>query len=212
MKAIWIDENQSPDYQRLFRHGIRRLYFTAREGYGHDKTMVDNARAQGFEVGIYRVSSWDLANNPNLTGAEWANLLSKDVSRYVGGDGKGTNVQLAVQMDIEEHNPVWIAQCLLRWRQIRQVRDTSFTFEPFQGGMLVAAIAQIIQSNVRLVPQAYMGPHNGNPDMTPADPFGVVKDLTDYRFPYERIQVFYDAARLYRGWTGYAFTAQRLPA
>lgn len=70
----------------------------------------------------------------------------------------------------------------------------------------MASIRQeIISSRVTLTPQCYGG------DMTEWDSAGTFKDLVDYGFPYQRIDLFYDAQKLRRGWHGYAFTQDRLP-
>jgi hypothetical protein len=196
VKACWIDEGQDADYSRLTRHGIGRLLFSPRVNQGHSRAQIDEARAKGFEVGIYRVPEWD----PTLEGAAWATMLSKDVTR-LGGDG----TQVHVQADIETHNTVWLAAFLLQWRKHRAKRDTSVTTEGFQGGLLVKIRPQILDSNVTLVPQAYGG------DMQPWDTHGTVLDLIAYGFPLEKILPFYDAADLRRGWSGYCFTQQRLP-
>ncbi|MDQ5820008.1 MAG: hypothetical protein M3540_01015, partial [Actinomycetota bacterium] len=166
MRAIWIDEGSDPDYPRLTKHGITDLYFSPRVDQGHPKDTVDAARAQGFTVGLYRALSWD----DTLSGKDWAKLLSGDVARFVGGDGKGIGVQLGVQANVETHDMAWCAEFLRWWRLYRPLRETSWTMEGFQGGLLKDIRLQILASRVDLVPQCYGGA------MEPWDTAGTVKD------------------------------------
>src|SRR5438309_10323563 len=98
-----------------------------------------------------------------------------------------------------------VAAFLMEWRLLRQGFPTSWALEGFQGGLIQAIRAQVQNAHVRLAPECY------DSSMNEYDSRGVVKDLTDYGFPYRMISPFYDAAKLRRGWDGVAFLQSRLP-
>lgn len=202
MRAIWIDEGKTPDWPKLEREQITDLYFSARYG---TKAEVDDARARGYRVGIYRARSWD----EGLAGKEWAKLLSDDVARFVGGDGRGIGVQLGVQMNIEHKDEAWIKSCLLWWRLYRPLRETSWACEGFQGGWMTNIRTAFTVARVLLVPENYGGDMDKPTEQWDSD--GTVQDLIDYGFPAKNVVPFHDAKYLRRGWRGFAFTQQRLP-
>lgn len=197
LRALWIDEGSKPEWGRLvpFTH----LFLSTRDA---TTAALNEIRMRGFQAGIYRVTTWDEGVDD---GKEWAKLLSDDVARCVGGDGRGLDVQLAVQADIEQHDSAFIVAFLKEWRARRPRRDTSWTMEGFQGGWMREIRQQINDSGVKLIPQAYDGA------MKPFDSLGVVRELVNYGFYEQLIYPFHDAAELRRGWDGFAFTQQRLP-
>lgn len=201
MKALWIDENTDPDYQRIrpwfppFEVPRARLCFAHRDprltpGY------LQAVRERGYDVDLYWASTWDADKSPE----QWAALLN-DRWKALGGAER----LLSVQVDIEQHDPLRVAAFLAAWRKLRPGLRTSWTLEGFQGGWVSAIREQVLAANILIVPQAYDGA------MTPFDTDGVVRDLTARGFPHDRIVPFHDAAQLRRGWSGYVFTQRRLP-
>ena len=41
-----------------------------------------------------------------------------------------------MQLNVELHDPLYIQDMVVRWRQLRKFRDTSWTMEPMQGGWM----------------------------------------------------------------------------
>jgi hypothetical protein len=195
MRCVWIDEGSQPDFTKITNYGIQGLYFSTREQYV-TPTYLDSIRDKGYVVGIYRAWNWDAG----LSGAKWADLLSAEVTR-VGGNGK----QLDVQANIELKDTLWIKDFLIRWRQHRQLRPTSWTMEGHQGGWMVGIKYWIEQSKVVLVPQCYDGA------MNPWDSAAMVKDLKeDYKFSNPVIP--FHGAKALRPWAdGFIFTQNNLP-
>jgi hypothetical protein len=120
----------------------------------------------------------------------------------------GAERYLCVQANIEEHDPARIAEFLQTWRSLRPFATTSLAIEGFQGGWLQQIRQQIIDSRVVVVPEAY-GDLPGAP-MSLYDTDGVVQDLLQVGIPASQVVPFHDAARLFRGWRGFAFLQSRL--
>jgi hypothetical protein len=194
MNALWIDENTNPDYPRLAGRGLTHLFFAERDPR-LTSAYLDGVRQHGYTVGIYWASTW----NPELDGAGAAVHMNQ---RWValGGASK----LLHVQFDVEQHDPEYVSGLVTRWRALRPFAKTSWTMEGFQGAWIADIRQQLLAANIVLVPQAYDG------NLAPFDTDGVLRDLTAYGFPPDRVTPFHDAAMLYRGWSGFAFTQARL--
>lgn len=196
MNAVWLDEGAAADYPRLKKHGITHIFRSERDPRT-TTAALERDRAEGFKCGIYAGHGW----YAHLTGPELAVHMT---SQWVNLGGLSRS--LAVQFNEEGHDPVRVIAMLKQWRALRPNAATSWTMEGFQGGWIKEIAAELKALRVKLVPQAYDGA------MNPFDSFGCVRDLTENGIPYDRVEVFYDAARLLRGWRGFAFTQNRLPA
>lgn len=198
MRAVWVDEGNDADLNKLRRYGITSPYYAIRDPRV-TKEYLRNVRAQQFAPGVYVAPNW----YPDMSGPQFAELVHSLIGQRYPGTAAGFP---KVCVDIETHNVSYITGFLIRWRQLRPTRVTDWTFEPFQGGLFAPLDVQIIvESGVGIVPQLYYG------DMSLVAADRVVIDLWAHGFPYSSMLGFYDAAHLPQGWQGYAFTQGRLP-
>lgn len=204
MRGVWVDEGDALNIAKLRYHGVTRPYFSLRRHY---KTDVDHARNHGFEVGGYHASSWSFADNPRLTGRQYADIVNQLVKAHLGGDGKGIGVQYAVNVDIEQHLPdQWMLDFIKRWRAVRSWRETAWSLEPMQAGRLDGIRQAVLDARFDVVPYTFKG------DMTPFDHSAVMRDLTQRQWPAARVRLFYDGALpRFEGWDGLVFSQARLP-
>ena len=162
-----------------------------------------SVRAKGYTTGVYVAWNW-----PEYAGNDGAEFAQK-VSDKLGTIVPVTSAQNfpKVQLNVELHDPLYIQDMVVRWRQLRKYRDTSWTMEPMQGGwMSPNMVNAVIAARVRVVPQMYWG------NMQPALPYQrVIDDLTIRGFPAGLVTPMWDAARLPDPWDGFAFTQGRLP-
>ncbi len=194
MRAVWVDAGNDADYQRLARYGIDRPYYDLRDPRV-SASYLEAVAARGLRPGLYAAWNWW----PELNGGGFAERVHHELLR-IGWMGNPP-----VCLDIEVHDISYVLGCLRRWRQLRPTRETDWTLEGMQGGLLgQTAVRQIVAANVRVAPSMYAG------DMTPL-PHSVVIDLLMAGIPGDRIVGMYDAARLPYRWSGYAFTQGRLP-
>ena len=204
MRACWIDSGNDPDWVKVKAHEMTHLYFDlfdsrVRTSYLH------NVTTRGYGVGVYVVTNW-----PQVAGQD-GKTFAETVSKQLGVVVPAVLGDVAsfpkVQLDIEQHDPVFILEALKRWRELRPKRDTSWTFEGSQSGwMSPEFVAEVISRRVRLVPQLYNGA------MTEVwDSLTEARELVAAGFPDGLISPFYDAAHLPVGWSGFAFTMGRLP-
>jgi hypothetical protein len=167
------------------------------------RTYLENVRARGYGDGVYVATNW-----PQVSGG--GKTFAEKVSAQLSIVDPGPDYKAApkVQLDMEQHDPVFILDALRRWRELRPKRDTSWTMESFQGGwMSPTFVAEVISRRVRIVPQYYLG------DMSPVAQDVALKDMLNAGFPASLVTGFYDAAALplYRA-EGFFFTQGRLPA
>jgi len=207
VKALWVDEDNDPNYAKVAQFGITALYFALRDPR-LTPTYLGQVRARGFGVGVYAVQSWPEYGGDGTHGGP-GDVFAENVAArlaVVAGTTLGRN-HPKVQLDMEDHDPVNIARALTRWRELHRYQDTSWTMEAGQGGWMDAAfVAAVLLARVRLVPQCYNGA------MTEVwDTLAYARDLTKRGFPDSLVSPFYDAARLPHGWDGFAFTMGRLP-
>jgi hypothetical protein len=209
MKFLYIDAGNDPDWATLAKHDIDGCFFDVRDPR-LSAAYLGGVKLHKMAVGVYVVDSWPEIKN--LTGpqcAEWmeAKLLSLFQSFSFP----------KVQFDLERHDPIWIAQCLTRWRELRPKQDTSWTFEGGQAGWMGPVVKPPAQPSsfvqgitslrVRLCPQLY----SGSMAPPPWDSLAYTRELTAIGFPDALISPFYDAAHLPHGWSGFAFSMGRLP-
>jgi hypothetical protein len=201
VKYLWVDSGNDPDLAKCVKHGIDGLFFDmfdTRLSENYLKTYVES----GYKVGIYMASNWSQFNL--LLPSEIANAVFTRAKK-IGGKSFGPDFP-KVQFDMEEKNPVRILNTLKEWRILAPKHSTSWTMECFQGGWMSDEFVKgILSTKVRIVPQAYTG------DMRDFAEDMVLRDLLRRGFPENIISLFYDAADVPLGWSGFAFTQGRLP-
>ena len=200
MRTLWIDSGNDPDWAKVQEHGMTHLYFDlfdprVRPAY------LNAVKAKGYGVGVYVVSNWPQVSGDGKTFAE---KVSAQLSIVAPGPDVASFPK--VQLDIEQHDPVFILDALERWRELRPKRDTSWTMESMQAGwMSPAFVTGVLACRVRIVPQYYLG------DMSPVAQDVALKDMLNAGFPASIVTGFYDAKALPAYWDGFAFTMGRLP-
>lgn len=199
--AIWIDENNDPNYSKLDGKGFKQLFFAHRDPR-LTPAYLQSVRDKGYITGLYWASTWDKDKSADF----WVHILDTTMKRL----GK-----MPIQVNIEEHDPVKIADFVTGFRKIYPWVPLSLATEGFQGGWLVKNLVLLDAQRVTLVPEAYAD-LPGAP-MTPYDTDAIVQDLVSQGFSYDRVVPFHDAKTLYRagatprGWRGFVFTQNRLP-
>jgi hypothetical protein len=199
MKAVWVDTGNDPQWEKLARHGITRLYFPMSDPTGDVQRRLADTKARGLVGGLYSAWNW----YDGFNGPEYAKATHDRVKQIAP---KATSTWPKIQLDDETHDPDRIIQMLSTWRTLRPTTDTSWTLESMQGGWFAPAlVAAIVKLKIRVVPQCYIG------NMWPVCTLTAARDLTKRGVPDPLITPFYDAAALPVGWDGFAFTQGRLP-
>jgi hypothetical protein len=203
-RRLWVNEGaEIGDFNRLRGYGITHLFYSART---HTKAHITQARAQGFQVGIYANPQWDGGFADAKAHRLW---LSRKVTE-LGGD----NAQMDVQLNLEKLAAIeagvdpngYTIDWFYWWRRIRPSRWTSWTMEGFQGGALYPAMRASALTGTFLSPQAYDGA------MNEWDSYGVTKDLVDWGVAFPAILPFYAAPEvLRRGASGFFYMEHLLP-
>lgn len=203
MKFVWTVAGDDPDFAIGDQYEINGYYMPMFDPLTTKSFLDNEIKARGHVAGTYMVTNW-----PQFTGktpAEIAYIVSTEYKRLqVAG--------LRVQFDAEEHDPTKIITIFEEWRKLHPTINTSWTFEPMQGGWMGNPcpaepsdfVKRILACRVRVVPQLYYG------NMTPANEGHVVHDIARRGFPTSIISPFYDAAALPVWWDGFAFTMGRL--
>lgn len=193
MRAIWVDEGNSPHWDKLAAHQITWVFISLHDSLLNQR--LEQIKARGLVPGVYAAWGW----YPGTGGAEFAEKVHADLKAK-------TAVPVRVQLNDEIHDPARIGAMLTRWRQLRPTTATSWTLEGHQGGWFTPQLVQtIIKTKVRVVPQCYSGP------MEPTDTLAAVRDITRRGVPDSMVTPFHDAAALRPWWDGWAFTQGRLP-
>ena len=198
MRFIWC-VNELPNYSKGDAAGIDG-YFLGMYDPTTTKAALQDIANHGKACGIYMASNWSAF--VGKTGAQCANTISQ---RYGELEVPG----LRVQVDFEEHDPDKIIACLEQLRFLRPQVGISWTMEGMQGGWAAQIAARVVHAKVRVVPQAYWGADGTIQGDWAQDM--ILRDLLHAGYPESLISLFYDARRLPRGWSGYAFTQARLP-
>jgi hypothetical protein len=198
MKYIWTRQNDDPDYDNCHAHGINGLFAPLGADSLTSPAYLKLFRAKGFPVvGLYVGHGW------------WAPIGAQALADKVVAEYKKATVgvpRVKLQMNLEQHDPGYIAACLERIREQLPKVGLSWSPEGFQGGWMSASfVKRIIAAKVRVVPQAFTG------DMTPRAQDMVLRNLTARGYPEALVTIMYDAKNLPRDWNGYAFTEGRLP-
>lgn len=200
MRFVWTDQGDDPSWGVGDKHGIDGYFCPLPSFDLLTPVVLDEASRRGHVQGIYLGHNW----LPGKTPAQIAALVSKDYKRIGGAVRK-----LRVMLNLEEHDPEFIADTLEAWRDLHPYVPTSWSCEPMQGGWMHPEFVQrVLTCRVRVVPQAFWG----SPPMAPVETDQVLRDITRRGFPENVVSLFYDAAVLRDRWDGYAFTMGRLPA
>lgn len=194
MRYLWTDAGNDPDFNRGDLHGING-FFQPMFDYRTTLNSLAEIRNRGHAVGIYYGHNW----LPGADAKELANQVNDEYLRLQIPD-------LKVQFNLEQHSRTFVSRVFEEWRRLQLYVDTSWTMEGMQGGWMTPEfVSRILNARVRLVPQCFTG------DMTRRESDVVLRDLTLRGFPESLVSPFYDAAQLGLGWSGFAFTAGRLP-
>jgi hypothetical protein len=196
-RAAWVDAGNDPSYAQLAAQGITEPYFDLREAR-LTPAYLDGVKSHTFvtAVGVYAVASWF-----NFTPEEFAEWVDARL-RAIGWKG---NAWVDLDLEVE---PVYAVAALIRWRQLRPTRRTTFTLEGHKAATFsVAQVQAIINAEVSVGPQCYNG------GMTQVwDTWAMCSEWVARGVPVERLHPYVDAAHLPYWWTGTAFTQGRLPA
>lgn len=200
MRAVWVDEGNDPNWDKLARHQITWAFVSLNDP--QVRRRVQAVRDRGLVAGVYSAWSW----YPGMSGPEFAQSVH---SRLADLFPDATPTWPRVQLNDETHDPDRIESMLRRWRQVRPYTATSWTLEGMQGGWAThpPLVKACVDLRIRVVPQAYSG------NMSPWDPLAVVRNLTrnGKGYPDSLVTPFQDAASLRPWWDGFAFTMGRLP-
>lgn len=200
MRAVWVDEGNDPNWDKLSRHGITWVFLSLQDPIAATRSRLLEIKARGLVAGVYGAWNW----YPGTSGLGFAEAVHARLS-IICPDA--TALWPRVQLNDETHDPARIAAMLRRWRQLRPTTGTSWTLEGHQGGWFTPDLVKaIIETKTRVVPQCYTGP------MIPTDTLAEVRDITRRGIPDSMVSPFHDAAALRPWWDGFAFTQGRLPS
>lgn len=196
MRFVWTDAGDDPSWDTGDKHGIDGYFMPMFDSLTTREFLRDEVKARGHVAGIYLGHNWP---QEQLPPAQCAKAVSDEYKRcLVPG--------LRVMFNMEEQQPEKIADTLEEWRKLHPTVPTSWSSEGMQGGwMHPDFVERVLDCRVRVVPQAFTG------NMTRRESDIVKSDVVRRGFPESVVSVFYDAAQLGLGWSGYAFTAGRLP-
>jgi len=190
MRAVWIDEpTEVQNYPALRGLEVTQIFFSERR---HTLAHLQQARGQGFQVGLYTNPQWyNFADPVQLA----KNLNKVLIDRF---QVTTAGVQCDVQINYETHDPDYIVNYFTQWRKQRPTRETSWTMEGHQAGWAWPAMNHPVllgnsadsRTVTKLVPQAYDG------SMNRWDSAGVVNDLTLHGIRSDRIMPFNEVHEL----------------
>lgn len=198
MRYAWVDSEHNPRDDLAAQFGIDGWFFDPRDAFVTKPYLETWCEKKGRVAGIYLGHAWgEFGSTPEsfvLKALSWVKPLRK------------SNSFPKVQWDLEQHDPEFILRVLRLWRASLPGQETSWTLEPGQGGLFGPEfITEITQKlRVRVVPQLFGGP------MKPYDARWVLEDLTSRGWPPHVISFCHDGALLHAGWSGYAFTMNRI--
>jgi hypothetical protein len=207
-KAVWVDRNNDAAYHKLEQYEITDPYYDIRDPR-LNLTYLNGVVGRGFHPGLYACSQGEGWPTPTtMSGPAWADWVYDRVQKVIAPGTMGSYPK--VMLNCETHDiGGWIVPMLKRWRTKSPRRETYWTMEGKQGGILGPHVDAINACNVILVPQGYRG------DME-LHTAGVAFELLRAGFAPSRISMFWDAAHLPYNWgTGaiseFAYTQGRLP-
>ena len=201
MRYVWVDSGNDVDVATFEKHDIDGAFFDIDDPRVTKRYLMHVRDDLGLTVGVY--VAWNWGPYVGLSGAEFAEAVDARLSEIVPKTSAGRFPK--VQFNDETHDPQRIQDLVVRWRQLRKYRDTSWTMEGMQGGWMSPNLVQVLNSRrIRVVPQTYTG------NMTPQDVNAVIADVANRGI--KAITPHRDAARI-QPWPeeGFYFTGGRLP-
>lgn len=199
MLAVFVDEQNQPDYAKIRRNGGTHVVRSLRDPLTIRAALVADKTA-GFGTGVFIARNW----YPDLSARAFADAAHNLLKAIDGG----TPADPVVTFDIETDDLGFVRDVFRRWVAHRPQRLTDWTMEGHKGGLFEPADVTELVQNVRrfFVPQCYDG------TMTQVwDTLAMARDLTAAGIPDARIVPCMDAAHLPVWASGYAFPMGRLP-
>lgn len=194
MRAFWINTGaEVQSYPGLRQLGITHIFWDA---HRHTRAHLEQARREGFKVGVYTNPQWFGFESAALSVSERAKAYRTRVSQrlnQLGVNEEQCDVQFnieklaALEAGLADGGNQFVIDLFYWWRRSRADRKTSWTMEGHQGGHFWPALRHPNLAGTDFVPQAYDG------NMRRWDTYGVVKDLVDWGVPFKRILPFTDA-------------------
>lgn len=199
MRAVWVDEGQTPNWDLLAKHHITWVFVSLSDPRA--RQHLGAIKSRGLVAGVYSAWNW----YPNTDGAGYALAVHEKLKLLVPD---ATPLFPRVMLNDETHSANRIVSMLRKWRQLRPNTATSWTLEGHQGGWFTPELVKtIIETKTRVVPQAYTGP------MVPTCALAAVRDITRRGVPDSMVTPFYDAKTANTPYqAGFFFTQGRLPA
>jgi hypothetical protein len=193
MLAVWVPENNDPDYNYLRELRATHVFRALRDKRTTRAALVTD-RAAGFETGVYLASNW----YPGQTARTVADIASTLLNAVDGG----TPFDPVVCLDVETDDLHYTRSLFHRWKAHRPKRRTDWTFEGHKGGIFTDAdVADLL-----LLVQGYFVPQCYNGALTEVwDTLAMARDLTATGIPDERIVPFMDIRHIGEWASGYAF-------
>lgn len=194
--GTWVDAGNDPFASVLRKAGIVEVYFDIRQSR-LTPTYLDTIRGQGFAPGFH--ADWNWPEVPTSPGgfAAWIDQRMKQIG-WLGN--------APIHINDEIHDASRIATLLKTWRSLRPKRRTLWTMEGHQAPIFAGIADVIVQANVEIGPQCYVGP-----DMIRIESASEVQAWASLGIPVERIRPFLNASQLGAWWTGIAYTQGLLP-
>lgn len=179
--AAWLDQDWDPNIDQIIAHKIKTVYVDPRAENAMEAILT--LKGHGIVPGLYAVAGWqDTGNTP----AEFAKWCSLQLNHFLP---RGTAPEAPPFMvDIEQpHTTQYTTSFLNAYRTYQPHRPSSYTCEPFQGGLVPCSM--LLGLGFHWYPQCYYG------NMDPADIGAVVLEAVR-EFPAQKVHPFYDGARL----------------
>lgn len=197
MRFVWTDAGDDPSWSIGDKHGIDGYFAPLFDSL--TPAVLTETINRGHVAGVYLGHNWF----PGLSAADLAAKVSAEYVRLQ----KGRPKKLRVMLNLEEHDPEFVADTLEEWRELHPFVATSWSPEGMQGGWMDPEFVQrILACRVRVVPQAFTG------SMERRESDVVKADVVRRGFPENVVSVFYPANDLGADWDGYAFRMGLLPA
>jgi len=200
VKAAWVRPGGPlyPAKRDVFKaQGGRQFFYDATDpALTAHPEVLPALRAGGWWVGTTRDPTWTTPTPDPITFAE---MLSADLDKYAG-----PGIQHGTIMDVETHNVEYARLVIVNFRALRPGRYLYWTFEPFQGGLITDAIAQLVNADPYTwwLPQLYFG-ESVDPAFRYVSERAVLNDLEQTTIHDAKVKCYYD--RLEAGWDGVLF-------
>jgi hypothetical protein len=201
--AAWLDKDDTPDYPKLAQHNIGVVYIDPRSTNVRD--VKGGCATHGIIAGIYIAADW----MPSWTAAMYADWTSEQLNTFLP---RSTHPEAPpCMLDIEKpRGTAWAETFIQAYRKHQPVRPTSYTNEPFQGGLV--PVGALALAKMHWYPQMYYGDTLPDGRLRPADAAAVMLEAAR-EYPAEMVHPFYDGKQLPGdARDGCVFTLGRIPA